>query len=90
MMNRSKTAICAVIAAAGLGFAGAASAMPVGPGLVQGDAPIIQVWGGCGPDMHPTRFGECRPSWRARYFAGPGVYGPPRHHHHHHHHQRRD
>jgi hypothetical protein len=53
----------AIVAASALG----AQAMPAAP--LSGDTPIVHVAGGCGPGMHPTRWGGCRPFGWGR---GPG------------------
>jgi hypothetical protein len=56
----------AIVAASALG----ANAMPAAP--VSSDVPIVNVAGGCGPGMHPTRWGGCRPfGWGPR--RGPVV-----------------
>jgi hypothetical protein len=54
----------AIVAASALG----AQAMPAAP--LSGDTPIVHVAGGCGPGMHPTPWGGCRPfGWR----RGPAI-----------------
>ncbi len=64
----------------------AANAAPLAPNLDTGQSPnIVQVWGGCGPGMHPVpghwsrwRGGwvppHCAPRYGGGYYGG-GYYG---------------
>lgn len=58
-----KTLMPAALAVAGLAtaFATAASALPLSDAVAAGGAaPIVQVYGGCGPYGHRGPFGGCR------------------------------
>jgi hypothetical protein len=43
-----------------VGFSIPAAAMPLAP-APSPEAPIVQVWGGCGPYGHRGPYGGCRP-----------------------------
>jgi hypothetical protein len=58
-----------------LAAAGSANAAPVVPNL-EHSTNVIQVWGGCGPGWHPSRWGNCRPN-RYGYYAPYRYYGRP-------------
>src|SRR5881392_2963764 len=71
--------ITAAILVGALGLAAAAvsaNAAPVLPAN-QHDTNIVQVAGGCGPGLHPTRWGRCVPNRYSNYRASPrrGFYG---------------
>ncbi len=64
----------------------AANAAPAAPSPVsQPGANIVQVAGGCGPGLHPNRWGRCipnrygyygaRPAWRGYYGGGYAPHG---------------
>jgi hypothetical protein len=65
--------ITATILVGALGLAAAAvsaNAAPVLPAN-QHDTNIVQVAGGCGPGLHPTRWGRCVPNRYSNYRAHP-------------------
>jgi hypothetical protein len=65
--------ITAAILVGALGLAAAAvsaNAAPVLPAN-QHDTNIVQVAGGCGPGLHPTRWGRCVPNRYSNYRASP-------------------
>ena len=57
----------------------AANAAPAVPSPIsQPESNIVQVAGGCGPGLHPNRWGRCIPNRRGYYSARPyrgGYYG---------------
>jgi hypothetical protein len=69
----------AALAAAGLALSlacGSANAMPAQK-MDGVEAPVEQVWGGCGPYGHRGPWGGCRPGgqWGGGYYARP-IYRP--------------
>jgi len=71
-----RTAIISFIGGFALAAAATANAAPSAPAPV-GQPNIIAVAGGCGPGLHPTRWGRCVPNRYSYYRAYPrrGFYG---------------
>jgi hypothetical protein len=64
----------AAILVGALGLAASAvsaNAAPVLPSANQHDTNIVQVAGGCGPGLHPNRWGRCIPNRYSYYGARP-------------------